>query len=230
LQFTSNFCGGDLIRSINPFEAITVNQPLSYAHQFEMGNFTFYAYSIGTPSYIYGNRCPFTRILVDQNNSAIYGVHLLRQFHLSDSHESPFHPQILQPDVDSPIIAIGMTTVDSSITLMFDEFCLDMIENIHYGDEFSESAQEFPVGSIIQIKIDGLSMPDAIVTEQQKLSPVNIDSDYLVDSRSENYQYCISPRLDTGSHTIEMEFSLDSEAYSYSWEFYYETGLNQDGE
>jgi hypothetical protein len=113
---------------------------------------------------------------------------------------------------------------------MFDEFCLDMIENIHDTDELSESTQEFPVGAVIQIKIDGLSMPDAIVTEEQKLAPVNIDSDYLVDSHSENYQYCINPRLDTGSHVIELEFSVDSEAYSYSWEFYYDTGEDQDGE
>jgi len=86
LSFAAQFCSGQLIQGFDPFHALIADDS---GHPIDMGYYVYYASSQGTANTLYGIRCPFFRLTVDESGEDTYSVHLLQEFHHHDPDEVP---------------------------------------------------------------------------------------------------------------------------------------------
>ena len=56
-EFVSMLCMNILYQGYDPFNAIDISEPIDNAHLIEIGNVSYYSYSINTPQSTYGTRC-----------------------------------------------------------------------------------------------------------------------------------------------------------------------------
>jgi hypothetical protein len=89
MTFAKHFCDGQIIQGFDPFNATIVDKSVPNSHPINMGYYVYYALSKNTKSSLYGIRCPFFRLVVDQSKKDTYSIHLLQEFHHHDPEELP---------------------------------------------------------------------------------------------------------------------------------------------
>lgn len=86
-EFVSTLCNDILYQSYDPFNAIDVSESTDNAHFIEIGNVSYYSYSLNTPPTTYGTRCFSTtgqiQVVLDKSNIDISSVKLEILFNCS---------------------------------------------------------------------------------------------------------------------------------------------------
>jgi hypothetical protein len=84
-HFVKQFCEGQLYSGYDPFNAIDVDEQLSYAYPIKLGEI-YFSYSPQTPITILGNRClprktdQYLQVVLDTENPNLYHVKVMQFF------------------------------------------------------------------------------------------------------------------------------------------------------
>ncbi len=80
-SFASHFCGGVYFSGFDPFRAQDTSERLGGSHPITLYSYSYYAYSIGTPLSIWGNRCEaspadaaYIELSIDKANPSQYQI------------------------------------------------------------------------------------------------------------------------------------------------------------
>jgi hypothetical protein len=89
--FAEQFCMGVLYPGYDPFSAIDVAEPFTYAIPIRIGNYNYFSYSPNVDKKVYGNRCLFSasggqiQIRLDTSRPNVSQIMLDKRFSCEDA-------------------------------------------------------------------------------------------------------------------------------------------------
>jgi hypothetical protein len=219
-QFTNQFCDGILYASYDPFNAVNISEPYTFAHFIQLHDSTYYSYSPGTANTISGNRCLLTtsaqlQLRVTQKTAALQTVDLELLFACTLC-ETP-KLNLLTPISDLPLYVLGFTSQNGAYLLQGPEMCV----NIGLYTPDSQRKWSYLRGSQLQISLDKQLVASAFVADsgqlrQRRTRDISVD---MQNSGNASY-YCFEVQLPKGKHVLDLQISTPSgEIHANSWEF-----------
>ncbi|MBX3084060.1 MAG: hypothetical protein KF716_20670 [Anaerolineae bacterium] len=222
--FVSQLCDGVLYDGYDPFKAIDVAEPYTFAHPMHLDIYSYYSYSIGLPNAIKGNRCLQSRpgyqvqVRVDTSEAQVYAIKL----HLSFSCDvgCPYLPlNVTKPVGEFPLTVLGLRGAKNPYKLAEREVCINIDNSNHNAEKWG-----YLKDARIEIKVDGQILARAVLNgNSQLLSRTNTNGAVTAEASGGLWYYCVdvvSNRL-INSNRITLSIVIDpttQTATTYTWQ------------
>ena len=220
-QFMRQLCGNTFYEGYDPFEAIDIGEPFTFAHRIEIGLYPYYSYSPGIPETVLGNRCQLFdgavyAVRVDTTDPDSAALHLRLSF--SCELCQYLQPAIVKPISDFPLQILGFRQVGEAFTPISNEIC--------FGLDFSIASLRdqwaYILGGRIRISIDDRLSAWVYISDDGILMPrYDAAGNFVEVTNSGNpHYYCLEGNLHPGSHSMLVEVATTSgQDNSYLWTF-----------
>ena len=203
-KFASYFCEGELISGYNPFEAINIGEPFTFAHPMLIEaawTHLYYSYSPDATNHQYGNQCMVEHsnqsymILVDKTDPQSYVVSVEVDWSCALCFD--VDRESVRPIENLDIEFLGLTANGNEYILTGEEMCFGVV---HYRDVRPIN------GADVRVDIDGESAASANVNYESKLVDRRDSSGESItaEASGNDFYYCFAPDVSEGEHTASV--------------------------
>jgi hypothetical protein len=219
-NFVNQFCERILYPGYDPFAAVDIAEPFTFAFHIELGDYGYYSYSPNVAESVLGNRCLFTRsggqvqIRLDATNPDLYSVKLDKRFSCEAAcHFVPL--DIAHPIPDSPIAVLGVNETGGTYILEDGEVCV--------GFELWTVAlrEQWPMmlGGHAVIRLENEEIAELNISTDGTITHDNIENH--ANQGFKPYFHCFPANRREGPNDLTISISTsDGQELSYSWEFF----------
>lgn len=219
-DFTDKLCDGIFYEGYDPFNALDLGEPFTFAHLINVGQFPYYSYSLNFPRTTSGNRCQFSTGSVYQIriDSADANTHKVR-IHVFFSCEICLNisPSSVTPMTEFPVQLLGLQTETEGYSLPLGELCFGLkLSTLYLRDKWKELDK-----ATLKVGLDNGLVFSAIINNGELLSRQDAMGNSIETHQSGNQEnYCFPTNLEAGSHTLFVDMTtLAGEKRQYSWDF-----------
>jgi hypothetical protein len=232
--FVQHFCSGTLHPGYNPLESEETLSPRPDSVLIRGRGTIHYSHSPGVPQTIRGNRCVLRdrtfesflhEIVLDTSNPDNYIVHYRLPYRPNGNPGEFYIPaQVVTPLGDEfRLYVTGLqeeTSSDdeNSYRLTYPTICLETapIAARRFDHWHFNPPQVSYIGAAVDISIDRISQPAAIINDASALVYRSTENDTLLSK----WNYCLTDNWEIGTHTVEMSIRFSNgEPQNYEWAF-----------
>ncbi len=214
-DFIRQFCDNVFYQGYDPFNAVNLSEPFTFAHLINVGQFPYYSYSPNTATTIMGNRCQFPKgaqyqIRVDTSSQSAYAIQIHVFFSCEICHN--VSSETVKPISEFPAQLLGLQSETNGYSLPFSELCFGLdLSTAYLRDKWKELE-----GATLKVSLDHTLIFSAVTTN----GSLNLQQDDSSSSNGNQQSYCFKPDLGYGLHTLLVDVTpLSDKSHQYSWDF-----------
>jgi hypothetical protein len=218
-DFIKQFCGNVFYQGYDPFNAVNLSEPFTFAHLINVGQFPYYSYSPNTATTIMGNRCQSPKgaqyqIRVDTSDQSDYAIHIHIFFSCEICHN--LSSEAVRPISEFPAQLLGLQSETNGYSLPFGELCFGLdLSTVYLRDKWKGLE-----GATLEVSLDSSLIFTAVTTN----GVLNLHQNDSSFSNGNQQSYCFISDLENGSHTLLVDVTpLLDKSHQYSWDFQLQT-------
>jgi hypothetical protein len=244
--YARQFCGGVLYPGYNPFDAVDIGEPFTYAHSVSLSLFHYFSYSTKTPQTILGNRCaPLTNrgrvfhIVLDTANPE--QTHVRAKILYSCNECKVLYTHSIQPLPDVPIWFVGLASDDGEYRTTDREICIGTAQDATDSYRLWErmlSTTAFPGANLTREAAEALAgwseffnAGVALTIDDQVVITATVNDELrlvgrrdgrgqpvAIEASGNEVYYCFDPGIEAGAHDMTLHVTTRAGVTStYDW-------------
>lgn len=203
MDFLAYFCDGERHQGYDPFNAINIGEPFTFAYPITVANDansdSYYSFSPHTPPHLYGNQCLVAsnthyRVLLDVSDQQVYAA-IIDVGYSCDICER-FRVPFVMPIEGVEVKFLGIKATTDGYVVPQDEIC--------FGIRYADANGIRILRADIRIVINNQPVASAYVADSGELIDRRdaAGQSVSIEKSGDPFYYCFDPDLPRGNHTV----------------------------